>query len=205
MTTYLVLGITLGLAAGISPGPLLTLVILETIKHDRKEGILVACSPLLTDLPIVLISLFILLKFSDYSYIFGILSFLGAIYIGYLAFENIKQKGFKLDAQVLKTQSLKKGIITNFLNPQPYLFWITIGVPTILKGYQSGLNVSLCFVLGFYICLVGSKIIIAVIVEKTKTFLQSKFYILIIRLLGFILLIFSAFLIKESLVHFNLL
>ncbi len=204
MTTYLLLGITLGLTAGISPGPLLILVISETLRHNRKEGILVACSPLITDFPIVLVSLFILLKFSGYSYFLGILSFIGALYIGYLAFENIRQKGFDLNTREMKTRSLKKGVMANILNPQPYLFWMTIGVPVILKSYKSGLAVSLCFIFGFYIFLVGSKIIIAVAVEKSKKFLQSKFYILAIKLLGFFLLIFSAFLIKESLVQFHL-
>ncbi len=205
MATYLFLGITLGLTAGISPGPLLILVISETLRHNRKEGILVACSPLITDLPIVIFSLFVLLKFSGYSYILGTLSFIGAIYIGYLAYENIKQKGFNLNTNDLKPHSLKKGVIANFLNPQPYLFWMTIGVPTILKGYKSGLFVSLCFIFGFYIFLVGSKIFIAVAVEKSKKLLQSRFYILTIKLLGFILVLFSAFLIREVLVQFNLL
>lgn len=204
MTTYLLLGITLGLTAGILPGPLLTLVVLETIKHSRKEGIFVACTPLITDIPIVLISLFLLTKLSDYSYVFGILSLSGAIFIGYLAFESIRQKGFNINTREIKPQSLKKGIITNLLNPHPYLFWITIGIPAILKGYQSGFKFSLCFIFGFYVCLIGSKIIIAVIISKTKTFLQSKYYILIIRLLGFVLLVFSIFLIKESLVQFKL-
>lgn len=204
MTAYLLLGITLGLTAGISPGPLLVMVISETLKHNRKEGILIACSPLITDLPIVLLSLIILIKFSGYSYFLGILSFIGAIYIGYLAFDNIKQKGLNLNTREIKARSLKKGVIANFLNPQPYLFWITIGVPTVLKGYKSGLFVSICFICGFYVFLVGSKIFIAVAVEKSKMILQSRFYIIIIKLLGFILLLFSVFLIREGLVQFNI-
>lgn len=204
MTAYLLLGITLGLTAGISPGPLLVLVISETLKHNRKEGILIACSPLITDLPIVLLSLIILIKFSGYSYFLGILSFIGAIYIGYLAFDNIKQKGLNLNTREIKARSLKKGVLANFLNPQPYLFWITIGVPTVLKGYKSGLFVSICFICGFYVFLVGSKIFIAVAVEKSKMILQSRFYIIIIKLLGFILLLFSVFLIREGLVQFNI-
>ena len=47
------LGGFLGLTAGISPGPLLTIVISETLKHGRKEGFKVAVSPLFTDVLIV--------------------------------------------------------------------------------------------------------------------------------------------------------
>ena len=46
---FIVMGAIFGFAAGISPGPLLTLVITETIKHNKTEGIKVALAPLITD------------------------------------------------------------------------------------------------------------------------------------------------------------
>lgn len=52
--TFLISGIIFGLSAGISPGPLLALVISETLKFGRKEGIKVAIAPLITDIPISL-------------------------------------------------------------------------------------------------------------------------------------------------------
>ena len=42
--TYITTGFILGLS-GLIPGPLLTLVISETLKHGVKEGIKVAASP----------------------------------------------------------------------------------------------------------------------------------------------------------------
>jgi len=44
------------LSSGLSPGPLLTLDLTQIIKHNRAEGIMVAISPMITDLPIILIS-----------------------------------------------------------------------------------------------------------------------------------------------------
>jgi threonine/homoserine/homoserine lactone efflux protein len=205
MISYIILGVTLGLTAGLSPGPLLMLLISETIKQNRKAGILVACTPLITDLPIVLISIFVLQAISDYHFILGIISVLGALYLGYLAFENIRLKHFDPDIDELKSKSLKKGIITNFLNPNPYLFWMTIGAPTVLKGYRTGILLSLCFVIGFYIFLVGSKIIIALLVDRSKALIKSSLYVLVIKILGLLLLVFSLVFIKESLVHFKIL
>ena len=46
-------GVVFGLAAGLMPGPLLALVIQQTLRHGPGEGIKVAAAPLLTDLPIV--------------------------------------------------------------------------------------------------------------------------------------------------------
>jgi threonine/homoserine/homoserine lactone efflux protein len=57
---FLALGTFLGLASGISPGPLLTITISETLQNGKWEGIKFAISSLITDLPIILYTLFIL-------------------------------------------------------------------------------------------------------------------------------------------------
>ena len=56
----LLLGIALGLGAGISPGPLLGLVLTSTLRRGFGAGVRVALAPLLTDAPIVLLSVFVL-------------------------------------------------------------------------------------------------------------------------------------------------
>ncbi|MCX9013779.1 MAG: hypothetical protein OIN89_03135 [Candidatus Methanoperedens sp.] len=50
--TFLVSGMIFGLTSGISPGPLLTLVISETLKNGSSGGMKVAVAPLITDIPI---------------------------------------------------------------------------------------------------------------------------------------------------------
>lgn len=54
MIGFLLSGILLGLSGGLAPGPLLTLVASETLRHGARAGVRVALAPLLTDLPIVL-------------------------------------------------------------------------------------------------------------------------------------------------------
>ena len=200
---FLISGILFGLSAGILPGPLLTLVISETVKHNKKEGILVASAPVLTDLPIILLSVFVLAKLSNFHLVLGILSIAGALFIGYLAYESITIKGVELNLENIKAQSLRKGVITNFLSPYPYLFWISIGAPSILKAYKISLLSVIFFILGFYLLLVGSKVIVALIVDRSKSFLKSSAYIYIIRTLGFILLIFAALYIRDALKIFG--
>jgi threonine/homoserine/homoserine lactone efflux protein len=34
--------------------------------------------------------------------------------------------------------SLGKGVSVNFLNPNPYLFWLTIGTPLLLEAHTLG-------------------------------------------------------------------
>ena len=196
---FLVSGILFGSVAGISPGPLLTLVISETLKHNKKEGIIVASAPVVTDIPIVFLSVFILAKLLNFNLILGIISLSGALFIAYLAYESITIRGIELNLKNVKAQSLRKGIITNFLSPHPYLFWITVGAPTVLKGYKVNVLSVVFFILGFYLFLVGSKIVVALIIDKYKSFLNSNTYVYIMRTLGFILLVFSVIFIKDGL------
>jgi len=200
--TYIISGFFLGLT-GLIPGPLLTLVISETLKHGTKAGIKVAGSPLITDLPIILVTIFIMSRFSDTNFILGSIAFAGSIYLIYLACESFSFKGNSPGLTDSQAHVMKKGIITNFLNPSPYVFWFTIGAPTIIKASGESLVYALLFLLVFYSVLVGSKVVIAIITGKAKNFLNSRYYFYLIRLLGIILLVFALYFIKNGLSYFS--
>lgn len=198
--TYIIIGFLLGLS-GLIPGPLLALVISETLKHGTKAGIKVAASPLITDLPIILVTIFIMSRFSDTDFILGSIAFAGSFFLIYLAYESFS---FRVINSGLpdSANTIKKGIIANFLNPSPYVFWFTIGAPTIIKAFDESLVHALLFLFVFYSVLVGSKVVIAVITGKAKNFLSSKYYMYLIRLLGIILLVFALYFIKNGLQYF---
>lgn len=195
---FLVSGIILGLTAGTSPGPLLALVFSETLKYGKKEGIEIAVSPLITDLPIVLFVLFILTNLRGYNFIIGTISLFGACYLIYLGIKSLRVKisGFKVE---FAEDALKKGVIANFLSPHPYLFWLSIGGPMIFKSLEIHISATILFILGFYSLLVGSKISIAFIVGESKSFVESKYYLYIIRALGAVLILFALIFVKDGL------
>jgi threonine/homoserine/homoserine lactone efflux protein len=89
---YLAMGAFLGLAAGTSPGPLLAVTISETQLHGKWEGIKVAVSPLITDLPIILAVLFVLSHLTSSDLFVGIIAFLGASYLIYIRIESLKNQ-----------------------------------------------------------------------------------------------------------------
>ena len=89
---FIISGIVFGLGGGLTPGPLMTLVISETLKHGTKEGLKVAVAPLITDFPVVLLSIFLLSKISEIHIIIGIISILGAVFLVYLGYESFTFK-----------------------------------------------------------------------------------------------------------------
>lgn len=191
--TFLTIGALFGLTAGISPGPLLTLVITETLKHNRTEGIKVAVTPLITDLPIIAATYFIFSKVAQFNTAVGIISLLGGIYFTYLGYETIKTKSMKIGDKDIRPDSLKKGITANLLNPNPYVFWFTAGIPTAFKASEINLVTVILYFLMFYLFLVGSKIMVAVLIEKSKIFLKEKMYKMIIQVLGIVIFMFAIY------------
>jgi threonine/homoserine/homoserine lactone efflux protein len=200
--TFLISGVVFGLSSGLIPGPLLTLVITETLKHGIREGIKISIVPLLSDLPIVLVTILILTRLSDIRPALGIISILGTIFLFYLAIESLSFRGSEIDAEA-KPQSVKKGVITNLLNPNPYIFWLSIGAPTVVKAMDIGLLSASLFIFSFYFSLVGSKIIVAFVTGRSRHFLKSGNFIYTIRALGLVLLIFAALFLKNALGYFG--
>lgn len=203
--TYLLSGLVLGLSAGISPGPLLTLVVSETLKHGTKEGIKVATAPLVTDLPIVLGTILILSRLSNVHEVIGAISFLGAGFLFYLGYECLMYRGVDLDIRQEKPQSLRKGVIVNFLNPHPYLFWLSIGAPLILKASRIHVSYVVLFVSTFYILLVGSKLVVAILIGKSRRFLRERGYVYTMKILGIALFVFAVLFFMEGLKTFGVL
>lgn len=188
---FIIMGAIFGFTAGISPGPLLALVISETLTHNRRAGIKVAIAPLITDLPIILLAFLIFSRFSDVDVLMSLISFTGGIFLVYLSYECLRTKGLDINVQNRKHESLVKGVIANILNPHPYLFWITVGTPIALKAYQISIAAAILYFISFYSLLIGSKIVVALVAERSKAFLTNKLYIVVTRVLGFSLFIFA--------------
>jgi threonine/homoserine/homoserine lactone efflux protein len=202
--SYLLTGTMFGLGAGLTPGPLMTLVFTETLKHGTREGIKVSLAPLITDPPIIVISIYLFSGLSDFSLLIGIISVVGAAYVVYLGYESITFKGVELDANKIPPRSIIKGILSNLLNPNPYIFWVSVGAPIILKAAQVNKVSTLGFLLGMYFFLVGSKITTAIILGKSRQFLKNIYYIYLLRVLGIALFIFAFIYFKDGLQYLGL-
>jgi len=187
MMYFVTVGTVLGFSAGFAPGPLLTLVISETLQHDVKSGVKVALAPIITDLPIIIVTLFVLSKLSNFHNILGVISLAGGFVILTIGYESIRTKGIELSIRESKPKSLTKGVLANALNPHPYLFWFSVGAPIMTKAMSLNISALLAFIISFYSFLVGSKILLAIVTGKSKSFLSGKVYIYTMRFLGLVL------------------
>ena len=159
--SFVASGAMFGLAAGLTPGPLLTLVITHALRHGARAGVKVAVAPLISDVPIVLVAVFVLTRPASSGPLLGGIALLGAGLLAYLACDSLICAPRVIDDRRSTARSFKQGVLANFLNPHPYLFWLAIGAPTLLRARAVHLWAAVGFLVTLYSCLVGSKMLMA--------------------------------------------
>lgn len=199
LTGYLATGCLLGLSAGLAPGPLLTLVIGETLQHGSQAGAKVALTPLLTDLPVVTITLLAVQQFSRFNSLLAAISALGGLVVLTIGYHTFRTQGVILvPTAPVRDRSLAKGIAVNLCSPHPWLFWISVGAPLLLKAAAESLPAAIGFVAGFYLLLVGAKLVLAQLVGRWRELLRGRGYLLTMRFLGLLLMAFALLLFRDG-------
>lgn len=193
-------GVVLGLAAGFSPGPLTLLVISETLRHGLRAGVKVSLAPVLTDLPIIVLAALLLERLTDHPAVYGVITLAGGLLLIHMGLGGLRTRAVEIGAVDLKSRSLGKGIATNLLNPNPYIFWISVGTPIILAASERSWAHAAAFTAVLFFFLVGSKALLAWIVAGSRSFLSSRVYLWIMRTLGALLIAYALMFFKEGLI-----
>ncbi|GAA2003000.1 LysE family translocator [Nocardiopsis rhodophaea] len=183
------MGVALGLGAGLSPGPLLSLVVLSSLRDGAAAGSRLAFAPLLTDLPIALLALTLLSTFPPS--VAAALSAVGGLVVigfGVMSLRESQEPvtaspatpdGSGTEARSPARNYLLRGVIVNMLSPHPWVFWIGVGAPLTVSAAQTGVLAAAAFVIGFYGLLVGSKVVLAAVVGASGRRLSSRGHLMI--------------------------
>lgn len=195
---FLVSGLSLGLAAGLSPGPLLAVVIAQTLTHGVREGVKAAFAPILSDVPVVLLCLFVLARISSPGPVLGWIEAGGGVFVAYLGYETFRVPGLDLAGGGGAQGTLAKAVAVNPLNPHVYLFWAAVGAPMVLRGLQRPDGAAFAFLGGFYFSLVGSKALLALLIGRSRSALAGRGHAVIMRLLGLLLFAMAAWMLADG-------
>jgi threonine/homoserine/homoserine lactone efflux protein len=183
------LGLTLGLSAGISPGPLLALVIGTTLRHSQRAGIQVAMSPLITDLPIIVLALTVVGTISSRAT--AMLGAAGALVILKIAVDTLRgaRRGEPPSGTATGRagRALRQGVLVNLLSPHPWLFWLGVGAPLLVTAGRQGGWYAGAFLAGFYTLLVGSKVALAFLLGSARHRIGRRGYRLLVGGSGLLL------------------
>ncbi len=171
--TELLAGLALGLGAGIAPGPLLTLVVTGTLERGFGAGLRVAIAPLLTDAPIIGLTVALVSSVSDG--VLRVMGITGGIIVASMGIWTILTTRMALEPAELDPgpADVWRGVFANALSPHPWIFWIGIGAPLLVTAWRRAPSLGIAFLVGFYALLVGSKIAIAWVVARGRRRLST--------------------------------
>lgn len=145
-------GIAYAFAAAVQPGPLQTYMISHTLKKGWRATLPSVFSPLISDIPILILVLFLLSTVSDGFVV--ILRLGGGLFLLYLGYKAYKSwQNFNTDNVVSagsSQQTLFKAVFINLLNPAPYLGWSLIMGPLFLEGWRIDPAYGIAMIVGFY-------------------------------------------------------
>jgi threonine/homoserine/homoserine lactone efflux protein len=197
---FLATGVVLGLAAGFAPGPLLALVLAQSIRFGTREGLKVAAAPLITDVPIVILATALVVAAAEAAGgLLGAISLAGAVFVTYLGIESIRATGVQAGRPDEAPRSWARGALVNALSPHPYIFWVAVGAPVLIRAWADGPLAAAAFLAGFYACLVGAKMLVAVIAGRSGGRIRGRGYRAVMVALGVLLLFFALRLAVEGL------
>ncbi len=168
MIVYLLQGLTLGLSAGASPGPLQFYFLSHAMSNGWRRALPAALAPLGSDIVIVPVVLFLLTRLP--ALFLNVIQVIGALFILYLAWGAYQtwKKGELLDRQTIAGSDAArwgflKAIGINFLSPNPYIGWSTIMGPIFLRAWANQPGLAVAFIAGFYAALIALNAVLIIL------------------------------------------
>lgn len=203
MWSYLVFGIAYAFAAAVQPGPLQTYIISQTIKKGWRATLPVALYPLISDVPILTLVLFLLNAVPEGFVVF--LRFGGGLFLLYLAYKAFLS-WYKFNANNAVSpdsnkQTLFKAVVVNLLNPAPYLGWSLIMGPIFMEGWSIQPSYGLAMIIGFYSTMVltlAATIVLFGLAQKLGPVVNK----ILLGLSAVILFLFGIYQLYLGIVHF---
>ena len=191
--TLAIVGVTLGVVEGVKPGPLLTVVIRETLSGGFRAGVRAAAAPLFTDGPMIVVSLLAAGWIATQPAVLLLISVLGALFLVKMGVECFSIEPPKVELSDTSTSgSLRRGVLTNLLNPNVYVFWFLIGGPLMASAAVEEPLAPVAYALAFIFTLVMAKVTIAWMFDRSRGQLSVQGYRIALGVCGIAMLGFAA-------------
>jgi threonine/homoserine/homoserine lactone efflux protein len=159
----LALAVSLGAASALTPGPLLVLGVGATLERGFLAGLRIAIAPLLTDAPILALGLLTLGTLP--RMVLGGLGLAGGLFLvvlgGRKAWGAPRAQLPPVDAAGPGGNDrgdVLRGVTVNLLNPNAWLFVLTVIAPLVALTWPRSRASAVGFVVVFYVFLVGGRV-----------------------------------------------
>lgn len=162
MLGYFIQGLVLGFPASAQPGPFQAYLLSQVTRNGWRRTLPAALAPLLSDGPILLLVLLFLTRLPQQA--LNVIQVVGGLFILYLAWgawqsfrrgQNLEAKLESAEDTAVVNQSIWQAALMNFLNPNPFIFWGTVGGIILLDAWARSPGHAVAFLVGMYGTLIG--------------------------------------------------
>jgi threonine/homoserine/homoserine lactone efflux protein len=164
MVTFLTIGIVYAFTAVAQPGSYQTFVVSQALASGWRRTWPAAFSPILSDIPIAGLVLFILVQVP--KVFVSWLQIGGGLFLLYLAFGSFMawRRFDPAEKPPVHSgaRSLLKAALINLLNPNPYIGWSLVMGPLAVKAWHEAPACAFALLVGFYGTMVTGMMIIIV-------------------------------------------
>lgn len=194
------MGFTLGISGAIQPGPLMAVVLGESIRGGWRHGIRFGLIPLLTDPVMIFMALFVVSALPDWA--LGVISLAGAAVLIRLGINGLKQDTSLAEASK-QPKTFGMAVAMNFLNPNLYIYAFTVHSVMLLRYWQAGIAAVVGYVFFFFAAMAAVNSVIAIFGGfLQRTSLPTRFLTALTRMLSGFLFAIAALFIGRGLVYF---
>ena len=157
-----------------------------------RGGFRAASAPIFTDGPLIIFSIFMAGWIATQPLVFCGISILGAIFLTRMGIECFYPEIPDIDSSdVDLSRSFKRGILTNLLNPNAYIFWLLVGGPLMATAADTEPLAPFAYAISFILSIVIVKIALAYFFSKAQVNLSSDRYLLALKICGLAMFIFA--------------
>jgi threonine/homoserine/homoserine lactone efflux protein len=158
MLAILLQGAGYGFAAAAQPGPFQTYIVSQCLHRGWRRTLPMALAPLLSDGPIIALSLLVLSRIPDWwQRILHIASGLFLLYLAYGAYRSWRNfDETQLTSAPPPSSGILKASLMNAISPGPYLFWSLVTGPILLAGWRQDILLGIGFLTAFYATMIAS-------------------------------------------------
>jgi len=166
--------ISLGLSATSVPGPLQAYLLNVTLNHGWRRGLLVILSPLITDGPIIFVTVFVLQQVPAWA--IQLIRVGGGVLLLWIAWgawqqlrsgaEFTTSEQDKLKGQVSPQRILGTALAMNTFSPGPYLFWSTVTGPLLIEALNISIWAGIGMMVGFYGTFLGGMAVLVLVFSR---------------------------------------
>lgn len=194
------LGVALGLFAGMVPGPFLTLVVTTALRSGLEAGLKVALIPLGTELPVALVTVFVLTRL-PYPALRWI-GLAGGLLVLYMAW-SVERDARHVTLEEGGTATPVRGhylrvALVGVLAPAPWIFWFLIAGPLFLSRWNVSPLHAVGFLAAFFAAFVGTMALIAWGVATGREKLSDRWHRRALRGAGVVLAVAGCVLLWQS-------